>query len=247
MELKNIEQVRQDIRGKVTAFSSALGVLHGDRLKSIYIYGSAIREDFIPGKSNINLLCVFKEINPPDLEKAASTVKKFQRKGIVPMFMTEHFLHTSSDIFPIEFTEMKLNNLHIYGESVLDAVEIHNTHLRLQCEARIRGTLLRSYQVTLESGFESRKLKALLITTFENLIPVFRVLLELTGKSYTFDKTKVIADVTQEFNLDKRVFDDIRLVKQGKAKDISLKKLWGGFLEELEKLGNIVDRWQENK
>ena len=50
--LVNLEKLNNRVRKVVMPFNQAMIGLHGDNLKSISLYGSAVGEDFIPKESN---------------------------------------------------------------------------------------------------------------------------------------------------------------------------------------------------
>lgn len=86
--LVNLEKLNSHVRKVLVPFSQAMIALHGDNLKSISLYGSAVGEDFIPKKSNVNLLLVMERIDPPDLKKSLKLINQGRKKGIIPLLLT---------------------------------------------------------------------------------------------------------------------------------------------------------------
>ncbi len=58
MEFKNQEQLRPEVKDVLLTHASQLGEALGENLLSIVVYGSALGKNFIPGKSNINILLI---------------------------------------------------------------------------------------------------------------------------------------------------------------------------------------------
>ena len=82
--------------------------LFGDALISIILYGSATGGDYRPGKSDINFMIVLSEEGIGQLEKAFKAVEKWKkRKVAVPLFLTEAYIQTSLDVFPIEYLNFR--------------------------------------------------------------------------------------------------------------------------------------------
>ena len=77
--------------------------LFGDDLVSIILYGSAAGRDYRPGKSDINFMIVLSEEGIERLDLAFKVVETWQkRKVAIPLFLTELYVESSLDVFPIE-------------------------------------------------------------------------------------------------------------------------------------------------
>ena len=242
--LVNLEKLNSHVRKVLVPFSQAMIALHGDNLKSISLYGSAVGEDFIPKKSNVNLLLVMERIDPPDLKKSLKLINQGRKKGIIPLLLTVEHMKSSTDTFPIEFLEMKENYILIYGKDILDELEVNSRNVRLQCEQQLKGGLIRLYQVYLEIGMREKRIRALLINSLTSFIPIFRSLLRLKGKALPVKKRDIISDLEREFTVNGALFLKVLQMKEGKKVEDNLEKLFGDYLEEVEKLCIICDRME---
>ena len=242
--LVNLEKLNSHVKKVLVPFSQAMIALHGDNLKSISLYGSAVGEDFIPKKSNINLLLVMERIDPPDLKKSLKLINQGRKKGIIPLLLTVEHMKSSTDTFPIEFLEMKENYILIYGKDILDELEVNSRNVRLQCEQQLKGGLIRLYQVYLEIGMREKRIRALLINSLTSFIPIFRSLLRLKGKALPVKKRDIISDLEREFTVNGNLFLKVLQMKEGKKVEDNLEKLFGDYLEEVEKLCIICDRME---
>lgn len=242
--LVNLEKLNSHVRKVLVPFSQAMIALHGDNLKSISLYGSAVGEDFIPKKSNVNLLLVMERIDPPDLKKSLKLINQGRKKGIIPLLLTVEHMKSSTDTFPIEFLEMKENYILIYGKDILDELEVNSRNVRLQCEQQLKGGLIRLYQVYLEIGMREKRIRSLLINSLTSFIPIFRSLLRLKGKALPVKKRDIISDLEREFTVNGGLFLKVLEMKEGKKVKDNLEKLFGDYLEEVEKLCIICDRME---
>ncbi len=240
--LVNLEKLNSHVRKVLVPFSQAMIALHGDNLKSISLYGSAVGEDFIPKKSNVNLLLVMKRIDPPDLKMSLKLINQGRKKGIIPLLLTVEHIKSSTDTFPIEFLEMKENYVLIYGKDILGELEVNSRNVRHQCEQQLKGGLIRLYQVYLEIGMKEKRIRSLLVNSLTSLIPIFRSLLRLKGKALPVKKRDIISDLEREFTVNGRLFLKVLEMKEGKKVKDNLEKLFGDYLEEVEKLCIICDR-----
>ena len=91
----------------VITFCEALRDLQQTNLASVSLYGSANRDDFRSGKSDINLLIVMNHIDVKVLKNVLTAVNKARRYGVSPFFITEENFHHSADVFPVKFLSMK--------------------------------------------------------------------------------------------------------------------------------------------
>jgi len=242
--LFNLEKLNSHVRKIAVPFSEAMVRLHGDNLKSISLYGSAVGEDFIPKKSNVNLLFVMERIDPSDLKKSLRLVGQGRKKGIIPLFLTVEHMKSSADTFPIEFLEIKENYILLYGNDILKELEVNSQNVRLQCEQQLKGGLIRLYQVYLETGMREKKIRFLLINSLTSFIPIFRSLLRLKGKVLPTKKKDIIGDLGKEFTINADIFLKVLQMKEGKKIEDNLEKLFGDYLEEIEKLCILCDRME---
>lgn len=242
--LVNLEKLNSHVKKVLVPFSQVMIALHANNLKSISLYGSAVGEDFIPKKSNINLLLVMERIDPPDLKTSLKLINQARKKGIVPLLLTVEHVKSSTDTFPVEFLEMKDNYVLIYGKDILGELEVNSRNVRLQCEQQLKGGLIRLYQVYLEAGMKKKRIRSLLINSLTSFIPIFRSLLRLRGKALPVKKRDIISDLGKEFSVNGDVFLKILNMKEGKKVEGNLEKLFGDYMEEVEKLCIICDKME---
>ncbi|MBN3037983.1 MAG: hypothetical protein JW869_01040 [Candidatus Omnitrophica bacterium] len=203
----NLEKINPQAAKLIEPYASELVKIYQDNIVSIILTGAAAGEDYIPGISNITFLVILNNLEFKDLQK----ILKLSSKGITkkiaaPLLLTSTHIQTSTDVFPIEFLEMKENHLLLYGQDMLDSLEINPEHIRLFCEEQIKGKLIRIRQAYLEIGLKRKGIEALLKESLSTLTPVFRNLIRLKGKTPALKKEEVYAQLSAEFALDKDVF-----------------------------------------
>src|SRR5581483_9383459 len=136
----------------------------GPNLQSIILYGSAASGDFHSDLSDINLLCIVHDTSLRVLEALAPVIKWWtRRQPSSPLFMTRNELERSSDVFAIEFLDMRQRYRVLYGDDVLKDLDISMAHHRAQLEYELREKLLLLRQKFLLLGSRERQLKALLL------------------------------------------------------------------------------------
>lgn len=208
--LKNLDRLPAEARRLLAPYLAEMLAIHGDNLVSILVYGSAARGDYLPGRSDINLLFVFQDITLPTLKQSLRAVARGRRQRIAaPLFLTREYMEQSSDVFPIEFLEFAAGRLAVHGPDPFDDLRLEQENLRLECEEQLKGQLVRLRQSYLETGLRARNLDTLLKQSLNALFPVFRALYRLAGQPVPADKEAVLNGLAADFGLDSAIFLEI--------------------------------------
>lgn len=218
--------------------------LFGDDLISIILYGSAAGPDYRPGKSDINLMIVLTEKGIHELEKAFKAAAKWRkRKVATPLFLTEEYVASSMDIYPIEYLNMQQRYLPVYGKDVLKDLTFKPEFLRLQCEREIKGKLLLLRRAFLETSGTGAALRTVISQSIGAFEAAFRAVLHLKGKESPPEKREVIRSACKSFDLDAPLFERLLDIREERIKlgDEELKGLFQGYLKEVRKLSEQVD------
>src|SRR5437588_9755879 len=113
-----------------------------DRLVSVLLYGSGAnhRDRY----SDLNVLCVLKEITPRELGEGEPILRWWREHGHPsPLLMSEEEAHNSADSFPIEFRDMKDRRKLLSGVDVIADVHVDTKNYRVQVEHELRAKLIR--------------------------------------------------------------------------------------------------------
>ncbi len=197
------EKIPAVLRPVVNVYAESLVRAYGDTLESFVVYGSAASGDFVRGASDINCAAVVKDMSLAMLEKGARIIAWGARKNIpAPLFFTRRSIEESKDVFALEFLEIKENHILLYGEDIFNTLDIPRQYLRLSCEARVRGMLVRVRQAYLELSSQRRTMSRLLQGTLNDLMPVLRTLLRIQGKKAIFNKQSLIHTAEETYGLD---------------------------------------------
>lgn len=240
--LKNVDKLPSSVRKLVTTYLKKLIHILDKDIHSVILFGSAVTEDFIHKRSNINLLIVCNEFKLHRFSKARKLIAWGRKRGIVaPLVLTQIYIKNSADVFPMEFLEMQDNRLSLYGEDILEHFNINTEHLRLECEQQLKGKLMRLRQSFLEIGAHP----SIITESINSLVPIFRSIHRLRGMVVPAKKGQLIASLSA-IGVDTEVLLLALDIKKGKYK--LKKKEWEPFLEkyiaEVEKLCEWIDRFR---
>ena len=128
--------------------------------QAILVYGSAARGEFLQGYSNINVLIMLEHITQPVLQQWSGIHKQWAREKIVaPLFLTHKDLQQSSDVFPLEFLDIKERHILLEGRDPFPELHVNSTNLFSKCRQEVHGNLLRVRQCYVEGWGKVKRFK----------------------------------------------------------------------------------------
>lgn len=174
-----LEAVERVVRPFLTAADSVLG---GDY--SAVLYGSGARGDFVPGRSDINLILVAEQLPPATLRALGPAFVAWQKSvAEPPLLITRAEWHRATDAFPLELADMRTGYQVLRGADPLDGIRIARADLRQALEREFRGKLLRLRQGYAASGGDPAKLGALAARSAATMLILLRGLLTLLERT----------------------------------------------------------------
>ncbi|HEX9973049.1 MAG TPA: nucleotidyltransferase domain-containing protein [bacterium] len=235
---KNPEQIFQE-------FTNDYKSTFGEDLIAIILYGSAARGEYIYKKSDINFLIVLSGQGINNLRRALPLIPKWKKKNVsTPLMLTQEYIQSALDSFPVEFLTMKQHYRVVYGENVFEKIEIKPEHLRLQCEREMRGKLLYLREGYLNTNGKPAHIKRLISLSLPAFSSIFSALLHLKNEEIPGSKQDIFLKTADVFKLDSKVFETILELKnkKSKLKKEQLYDLMEHFIEQIAKLTDITDQ-----
>lgn len=230
---KIFPQLTEDYRG-----------IFGDALLSIILYGSGASGHYVAGKSDLNFLVVLTDKGVEGLEKAMDTVARWRKSRVaVPLFMTKDYICSSLDAYPIEFLDMKLNHVLVYGEDVFAGLEVDPCHLRLQVERELKGKLLHLRTRFLETEGKEKKVRELIRVSLTAFLSAFKALLHIMGIAVPRERREIIAAAVRAVGVDGAVFMKCMDIREGadKLSRAELMDIYKDYVKEIDQLCRRVD------
>jgi len=128
---------------KIIIFVEKLKEIFKDHLKSCILYGSYVKGNYVKDVSDINLIVVVDNLKWKDLEEIKNKLSKYAYKNLIkPYFFSEWFLLSSSDVFPVEWLDIKENHRVIYGDDLTEKINVKSENLRIEIERKIKQLYL---------------------------------------------------------------------------------------------------------
>jgi len=216
----------------------------GREVEAIILYGSAARGEYAANQSDVNLLVVLTPAGMMRLRQAIPLTTKWQHRALVtPLVLTREFLQNSRDSFPIELFSMKCHYRVLFGDDVLQNLEIAPAHLRLQLEREIKGKLVHLWKGLLGKGHDRRALTELLLISINDFYALFETFLHLKGESIPATRQEAFLKVAAVANLDPGFIAPLFRLQTGSTRPYR-EELWQiteDYIAQIAKLTDYID------
>lgn len=229
------------------AFLDDVKATHGRNLASVILYGSAAAGDFVPRKSDYNLLIALHQITPKDLRNAQACMREWAKMGHpVPVYFTVDELQNAADVFPIEFHNMERARKVLYGADVLANVAISDEFLRHQTEYELRSKLIKLRREYIPASVSVEGLVNLMTESLSSFASLFRAVLLLLGTEPPVTKHEIVALTCEQFKIDGKPFEKIFNIRENNyartLDDISANALFADYMQQIENIIRAVDK-----
>ena len=239
----------QDNDKLIAEFVEKIRVAAGENLVSIVLYGSGAEGEFHPEYSDLNLLCVLRDVSFASLASIATVVGWWRgKKHNPPLVLTPHELKSTADVFSIEFLDMKQRHRVLYGEDVLSPLVVPMHLHRSQLEYELREKLLLLRQHILLATDVDKQLWEVMLHSLSSFTTLFRhVLIELgeTGRKHS---REAVTELAARLNFDASAFVHLMEVRAGKSdrKQFHASDVAQRYLNAIEKIAAAVDTMQSS-
>lgn len=216
-----------------------------DDLKSIILYGSGARGEYIPKKSDLNFLIVLTEGAMDRLREAYPLIRKWRKRRVnIPLFLTEEYITSSLDSFPVEFLNFRDSHVLVFGKDVLEGLSFGKKNIRLQCERELKGKLLLLREAYLDSEGKTRNLRQVSSASLTAFLSLFRALLFLGDREIPHHNNELISTAAKEIGFDEKPFMEVLRVREGKvkARHDEMGTIVEKYLEAIRELWKTVDQ-----
>jgi hypothetical protein len=222
---------------------SKLELAFSGRLVSVILYGSAAAQGQSDRFSDLNILCVLKEITPREPAAGEPIMKWWKDQGHpAPLLLSEEEVYNSADSFPVEFRDMQQRRRLLFGTDPIAELEIHNTHYRTQVEHELRAKLLRLRQQGAAILSDSTALLALCADSVTTFCVLARHALTLAGQAPSADRRETVRQLAEAIPADLSSFETLLDVRESKVpKQLDPVELFAQYLVSIGKVVTFVD------
>jgi predicted nucleotidyltransferase len=230
---------------QISEFISRLRAASGENLLSVILYGSAADGEFHPEFSNVNLLCVLRETTFATLAAMAPAVEWWTRqKHHAPLVLTREEMERSTDVFSIEFLDMKQRHRVLFGEDVLSGLQIPMHLHRAQLEYELREKLILLRERLLLATGDKKKLWDLMLSSLSTFTTLFRHGLIALGEMPPNAKRDVVQALAVRTPFDATAFLQLLDIREHKAetKQFDVTDTFARYLAAVQQVTAAVDK-----
>ena len=230
---------------QINEFISRLRAASGENLLSVILYGSAADGEFHPDFSNVNLLCVLRETTFATLAAMAPAVEWWTRqKHHAPLVLTREEMERSTDVFSIEFLDMKQRHRVLFGEDVLSGLQIPMHLHRAQLEYELREKLILLRERLLLATGDKKQLWDLMLSSLSTFTTLFRHGLIALGEMPPNAKRDVVQALAARTPFDATAFLQLLDIREHKAetKQFDVTDIFARYLAAVQQVTAAVDK-----
>jgi hypothetical protein len=219
-----------------------------DRLVSVILYGSAASPGHHNGFSDLNVLCVLKDVTPRELGDGEPIVHWWRGHGHPsPLLMSEEEAHNSADSFPVEFSDMQERRKVLYGIDVIADLRIDPKYYRAQLEHELRAKLFRLRQQAAGVLSDNAALMKLCLESVSTFCVLGRHALAAAHIEVPHERRAVVERLGTAMHADMTPFTTLLDLREARPETASGEpaELFSNYLESVRKLVEFVDGLEE--
>jgi hypothetical protein len=211
-----IEGLPEETQTLLHAYVKDVKGLFGEQLEGVLLYGSAVRGEFLQGRSNLNLLLLVSLYDQALLKEYSAIHRRWSKEQIVvPLFLTEEEMRSSASVFPLEYLEIQEQHRVLGGRDPFVGFRVDTQRLSAEVQQGLVGALLRLRQRYVEGNATEEAALILLPLSVTGLLPLLRGVQRLRGRAVMYQSDTVIKDVAEQLKLDLQGLQDALLLKRG--------------------------------
>lgn len=189
---------------------------YGNQLEGMLLYGSAVRGEFLPGRSNLNLLLFLSSYDVELLKQYNGIHKRWSKEQIVvPLFLTKDDLQSAASVFPLEYLDIHECHRVLWGQDPFVGFKVDTRFLAGEVLQSLRGNLLRVRQRFVEGGGTEEAATILLPLSVTALLPVLRGVQRVMGRPVLSHGEPLVKDIEASCEIDLSGLRDAWLLKRG--------------------------------
>lgn len=233
----------EELRGPLSAFAEDVKERVPD-VRSVVVYGSAARGDYVHGASDVNVLVIAGSLPQQALRSAAHSVRHWREHiPLSPIFATKDYLRTSADVFPLEFLDMRDAHVTLLGSDPLEGLQVDPANLRHQVEAELKGKLMRLRAAYVRACGNPQAVADLMRDSLASFRIAFQGLLRLHGEKPPTSRLEIMRAVASDYDLDSGALLAVVALHKGDAPEGDADSLFGRYLASVERLVDVIDTW----
>jgi hypothetical protein len=211
-----IEGLPGDTQKLLQTYAKEVKGAFREQLEGLLIYGSAVRGEYLPGRSNLNLMLLVTGYDAGMLKRYEPVHKRWSKEGVItPLFLTDQEVRTSSALFPLEFLEIQEHHRVLGGRDPFVGFHVETGRVRDAVMQGLASHVIRLRQRFAEVGGANDAVLILLPLALTSLVPLLRGIQRLRKWPVLPASESVIKDVADRLQVDLQGVHDALMLKRG--------------------------------
>ena len=235
----SIDGLLEDTQKLLKSYVKDVAKAYGNELEGIILYGSAVRGEFLPGLSNLNVLLILSSYELSVLKQYDSLHKRWSKEHVVvPLFLTTADLKSASTAFPLEYQDIFDCHRLLWGQDPFVGLKIDARYLAAEVVQGLRGNLFRLRQRLVEGRSTEEAITILLPLSITALLPVLRGLQRLLSRPVVAHGEPLLNDIESLLEINLAGLRDALALKRGHISpgQKEIPRLMDRYLESLSRL-----------
>lgn len=227
---------RSALSGLVAGVRGALGA----SLVSVGLYGSAARQDYLPERSDINVLVVAERLDVADLSALRGPVMDGRAHGISPLLVTVRDLDDMASAFPIKAMSIREDHVVLWGKDALAPLEVDPGRVQARGRQELFNLLLRLRAHYLATG--GHRLTEVMAGTSRGFLENLRGLLGV-GTGRMAPREGLAQRASERLGIDRAVLDRLAALRGAEASlpQAEAEELFSGYMGAIGAALHAVD------
>lgn len=240
-----LEHLPRNIRETLRLYVADVSKIWGAALEAVLLYGSAVQDRFLEGRSNLNVLIVLTAHDSAALKRYGTAHRRWSREGIVvPLVLTKEDMTFSWSLFPLEWLEISQSHAVLVGDNPLNQGDPEPSRLAPECIREISNNLIRLRQRFIEGGGTPEVIQMLLPLSITSLLPALRGVAFLLKHSTTGSVESFLQSTGEIFTMDMTPLIQVWQMKAGQVTpgSLELPRVFDHYLECVNTLATCVSQ-----
>jgi predicted nucleotidyltransferase len=225
---------------QITDFVNSLKQAAGANLESVALFGSAASGEFHADYSDLNILCVVRELSAAVLAKLAPAITGWTKsKFPAPLVFSRAELEQSTDVFAIEMLDIRRHHRILHGEDLFGNLSVPMDMHRIQLEHNLRTKLLTLRQSYIQVVGDDKRVRRLMLDSVSNFATLFRHTLIAMGEQPAPGRADNIRRLAERTGFDPGLFLKLLQVRERTANENELEAA-SAFSQYLDGINTVV-------
>lgn len=225
---------------QITDFVNSLKHAAGANLECVALFGSAASGEFHADYSDINILCVVRELSAPVLATLAPAIVRWTKsKFPAPLVFSRAELEQSADVFAIEMLDIRQHHRILHGEDLFGNLSVPMDLHRIQLEHSLRTKMLTLRQSYIQAAGNDKRVRRLMLDSVSNFATLFRHTLIAMGEQPAPGKADNIRRLAARTGFDPSVFLKLLQVRERRANENEIEAA-SAFAQYLDGINTVV-------